>query len=306
MANLRVLLLSDGRPGHYHLSQGVIAALERLGPVGVTRIEVRRRRLVPSRVLTALARPGARPGRLLALGYGLDSDALPEADIVVSAGGDTIFANVAVARLTGARNFFCGTLRKVPPEAFSLIISSYERHAGLARHIVALKPNAMDPDRLGRAGEIPLHGPANPPARAALLVGGNSGLFRYSQAEWQSLAAFVRKTHRVLGTRWLITTSRRTSDHAGNVFAELARDTSIVERFIDYRATGPGKLAEIFGRVDVALCTEDSSTMISEAVCARLAVVGVAPETHAFKPEEAEYRQFMAANDWCRFMAVSN
>lgn len=45
--------------------------------------------------------------------------------------------------------------------------------------------------------------------------------------------------------------------------------------------------------------------MVSEAVWARLPVVGVSPERHAFKPEETEYRKMMVVNDWCRFLAIS-
>ena len=40
MTPLRVIFLADTRPGHYHLAQGVIAALARLRPVEVTRVEV--------------------------------------------------------------------------------------------------------------------------------------------------------------------------------------------------------------------------------------------------------------------------
>ena len=38
MRTLTALLLSDGRPGHYHLSEGVIAAAQRLQPVSVLRL----------------------------------------------------------------------------------------------------------------------------------------------------------------------------------------------------------------------------------------------------------------------------
>ena len=49
---------------------------------------------------------------------------------------------------------------------------------------------------------------------------------------------------------------------------------SIVARFIDYRVDGPGTLPEIFDKAEVIVCTEEFSTMISEAVSARLPVVG--------------------------------
>ena len=77
--------------------------------------------------------------------------------------------------------------------------------------------------------------------------------------------------------------------------AELAKDESVVARFIDYRTQGPGTLPEVFGKAEVILCTEDSSTMISEAVSARLPVVGVAPRAHRFTDEERSYREFLIA-----------
>lgn len=45
--------------------------------------------------------------------------------------------------------------------------------------------------------------------------------------------------------------------------------------------------------------------MLSEAVCARLPVVGVAPAEHAFKDEEREYRDFMLREGWCKFLALA-
>ncbi len=74
------------------------------------------------------------------------------------------------------------------------------------------------------------------------------------------------------------------------MIAEIAKDESVVARFIDYRTAGPGTLPEVFGKAEVIVCTEDSSTMISEAVSARLPVVGVAPKAHRFTDEEQIYR----------------
>jgi len=48
---LKVIFLADTRPGHYHLAEGVIAAVARLRPVEVTRIEVKRKWIVPTRWL---------------------------------------------------------------------------------------------------------------------------------------------------------------------------------------------------------------------------------------------------------------
>jgi hypothetical protein len=55
----------------------------------------------------------------------------------------------------------------------------------------------------------------------------------------------------------------------------------------------------------VIVSTEDSSTMISEAVSARLAVVGAAPSAHHFTDEEQEYRDFLIRNNWCRVLLIA-
>jgi mitochondrial fission protein ELM1 len=61
----------------------------------------------------------------------------------------------------------------------------------------------------------------------------------------------------------------------------------------------------VFGKAEVIVCTEDSSTMVSEAVSARLPVVGVAPEAHRFTDEESAYRAFLVRNDWCRVLPIA-
>ncbi len=156
MRKLRVLLLADDKPGHYHLAEGVIAALARRGGVEVTRIEVRRHRVFPNRMLAeALSSGVMTPAAVLRLAYGIRSDSLGAADLIVSAGGDTIVPNAALARALGATNIFCGSLRRLSAEHFSLIVSSYESHRAMPRHLVTLKPNAIDPDAPERQREQP-------------------------------------------------------------------------------------------------------------------------------------------------------
>jgi mitochondrial fission protein ELM1 len=303
---LKIIFLADTRPGHYHLAQGVIAALQRLRPVEVTRIEVKRKWIVPTRWLRArINAESFYPPRMLRMAYRIDAETIPKADLVVSAGGETHMPNLCVTRLLGVPNIFCGSLlRGLGPENFSLIISSYDRDATSPRHLVALKPSSIDPDTLGRPAVVPRFGPDKPPAVVGLLIGGNAGKFRYKRRDWDRLLAFMAAVSKAWGTRWLVSTSRRTPDAVADRIAALARDETIIAKFIDFRTAGPGTLPEIFAQADVIVCTEDSSTMISEAVSARLPVVGVAPKAHRFTAEEREYRNFLMRNGWCRAVPI--
>jgi hypothetical protein len=301
MTALRILILSDGRPGHYHLAEGVAAAIARRRPVVIARAEVKRQPLTSARVLKGLLYAGrAGSTTLLRLGYRLDARALPPCDLVVSGGGDTIAANAAIARLRNVPNIFCGTLRHLAPERFSLVVSSYARHKDLPRHLVCLKPSAFDPDALAGGTRRAGRNAQGHPTRALLLVGGDSGLFHYEQQEWRRLLDALPELTAAWGTRWLVSTSRRTDPIVGDALADLARPGDVIERFVDYRTAGPGTLPDLFAEADMAVVTEDSSTMLSEAVAARLPVIGVSPAARAFKPEEAEYREFMHRQGWCR------
>jgi mitochondrial fission protein ELM1 len=304
---LKVIFLADTRPGHYHLAQGVIAALARLRPVEVSRILIQRKWIVPTRWLRArISAKSFFPPRMLRMAYRVDAETLPKADLVVSAGGETQMPNICVARFLGIPSIFCGSLlRGLGPENFSLIISSYDRDAVSDRHMVVLKPSSIDPDALGRPLSVPRYGPELRPALAGLLIGGNAGPFRYRRKEWERLLAFIADIAKAWGTRWLVSTSRRTPDYVADRIAELAKDESIIARFIDYRTQGPGTLPEIFARAEIIVCTEDSSTMISEAVSARLPVVGVAPRAHRFTDEEQDYRSFLLRNGWCRVLPIA-
>lgn len=278
--------------------------MARLRPVDISRLDVRRRLLVPTRTLLQLVNAGASPTHILRLGYGIRARDLPATEVVVSAGGETLAANAAVARLSRSPNVFCGRTRRLAAEHVRLVIVSLERFATHPNHLVCLPPSPIDPARPGSPG-LPLSR-GNPPGLVGVLVGGNSGTLRYGAEDWNRLTSFLQEAHRALGMRWLATTSRRSGAFISDALAAMAADkASGIERFIDYRTAGPGTLAGIFAAADAILVTDDSTTMISEAVGARLPVVAVAPDAGRLEEREAEYRAFLARQGWYRALALS-
>jgi uncharacterized protein len=304
---LDALLLSDGKPGHYHQAEGVIAALARLGPIATARLEVRRRFVIPTRTLLQLVNAGLPSAHILRLGYGLRAAELPPADVIVSAGGETLAANAAAAKALGAANIFCGRLRRLAPQHVSLVLVALDSLAAHANHLVCLPPSPLDAGRAGTDGSNPVRfSRAAPPARVGLLVGGNSGAFRYRQKDWLQLTGFLRDAHRAHGIRWLATTSRRSGSSIGDALAAMAAEPdSGLETFVDFRTAGPGTLASIFAEADAILCTDDSTSMLSEAVGACLPVVAITPQSCALEVREAEYRQLLAARGWYRSLPLA-
>jgi mitochondrial fission protein ELM1 len=297
-----VLLLSDGKPGHYHQSEGVIAAMARLRPVVTHQLRVRRRLVLPARILQQLLSAGASARTILRLGYGLAPEALPPADVVVSAGGETLAANAAIALLLKRPNIFYGSLRRLPPTMIRLNIVYLDRLAVLPNQLVSLPPSAADPPASSPASRSSV---SHPPRLIGALIGGDSGVFHYRQDDWSRLLVLMRDIHAVAGARWLVTTSRRSPAALGDALAAMAAEPdSPIAEFIDFRNAGPGTAARVLASANAIVCTDDSTAMISEAVGARLPVVSLSIDLEALRGPEAEFRAYLARQRWLRVLPL--
>lgn len=306
MRAIDTLILSDGRPGHYTLSEGIVAALARRRDVQDRRLQVRRPRWLPARALSSLVNSGVRPEHVLRRVYGLQPAELGNPDIIVSAGGDTLGANVAAARLTGASNLFYGSLRRYRPEDFTLVLTSYAEQATGANRLMTLKPSPLDPGAIEGPSAGLHRAPGTPPRIAGLIVGGNAGTVRYSRADWQGLLAFLSACFEAWGTRWIVSNAPRTPPSVSDLLAETAAEQGAISRFIDVRSAGPGTLGPLLAQSEAILCTGDSSTMLSECVWLRRRVVAVTPHDWALPANEASYRSWLASNGWTRQLPIAD
>lgn len=300
MPPLRALLLSDRRPGHYHLAQGLLAAAQRMRPVEVRQIEVHRARWLPARVLGVLLELGVRPAHILRFAYGLDPLTLAPADIVVSAGGDTLPANVSAARLIGCKNIFYGSPRRFKPEDFSLLLTSYRLTKEWPRHAMTLKPSPLDPD------ELPRPQPGNLKT-IGVLIGGPTRGVRFCANDWDRLFAFLCDLHAERGTRAMISNSRRTPQWVSDEIARRANDrASGIAKFVDVRVAGSDTLEQLFAESAVVLCTADSSSMVSEAIWLRKRAIALVPSHMTLSDNERSYRTHLESSGWCRAIAMGD
>ena len=302
MAALKALLISDGRPGHFHLAEGILAAAGRVRPLDITTIEARRPRWLTPGLLWRLSTSGLSPALILGYAYGIDAAALPEAKLVVSAGGDTLAANIASARLLGAENVFYGSLRRYAPESFGLVLTSYARNAAKPRHVMTLKPSRLDPDTLG-----PTRSGSNQAIqRLGLLVGGDAGTVRYRTEDWDRLLAFIGSQHKAAATRWIASNSPRTPPLFSDALLRLSKAPGgPIAEFIDVRTAGTGTLAHLFAHSDGVVCTADSSSMLSEVVWARRPAISVFPAGMSLPADEMDYRRYLETSGWARSIPIA-
>ena len=277
-----MLLISDGRPGHYRQSEGVVAAVARRRAVSVQRLDLETRKIIPKGLIPKLGRL-LPPALFLRLVHGLAPARIAPADLIVSSGGSTLGANVAVARLQGTPNVFSGSTRGFPLEAFHLVLTPYPSVARPPIVVAGAKPTPFDPDRVPPPRA--LHAPEDlRKARISLLVGGPTSVADFRDDDWDRLARLIGELAGAWQCRVTIVTSPRTPDAAYARVTPLLGDAVAL---IDYRTAGPGSIERAFD-CDAVLITSDSMSMMTEAALSRRPAIALAPAvTRPHRDDEA-------------------
>jgi len=277
---LRVWVLSDDQPGHYNLSRGVVAALRRLQPVEEYRVTTRLRFGFGRNILRLLLNRvrGPLPYRLLQVFYAIDALPQAECDLIVSAGGKTSFANAWLARLWQVPNVFTGSLRRLSPDHFRAVLTLEAPDESPVYLPLDLPPCALDEGALERQA-AQFREQAGPGAQTCwcMLVGGDGAGYRYREPDWRALVTLMQKLTQLHGIRWLLVTSRRTGAAAEQRLAGMLDEAVLAAQCL--YSKGDAYHAESWlGIAERVLVTEDSMTMLTEAICARRPVISLRPQ----------------------------
>jgi mitochondrial fission protein ELM1 len=287
---LKVLIIRDHRPGHYNQSEGIVKAIARIKPVGVEYADIRRRHVISWRSLYSAYNLGLLSDRwLLDLIYpAMHIEAPP--DIVVSSGGETLLYNVIISRQFGSSNIFSGSIRNLKSAFFSAVLTPYRRLSNQPPHIHGLKPCPLDPDeppRPGRSFDL------------CFMIGGPSGTHAYTQSHWDKIIDLARKISARRSVA--IFSSRRTPP---KIVADLkALKNGKTAIFDDKEALAP-EMFDYCKRSQAIVVTEDSNSMITEAICCRKPVLVLAPPQNAMNADENAYLQELADNGWLSRMVL--
>lgn len=291
-----VWALSDGIPGHDGRARALVRALEHLGPVSVEwlRVPIRfggaRSLLGPLLNLTR----GPLPDSVFRAFYRMP--ALPAAapDAIVSSGGKTTFLSAALARRFGCRNFFAGTLRGLSERHFTAFTTPFPI-AGAQRNVVTDVPlTDVDAQEVAHAGaEYRKEQKLGDERVWAALIGGDGSGYRYSSRDWADLAAVLEQVAAARGIRWLLVTSRRTGADGERVLRDAVRPELLADAAW-YEQDKRKVVKPFLGAAEAVFCTEDSMSMLGEAVSARRPVYSLRPATGAPKGRDRDIVEGLA------------
>jgi len=319
---VEILLLSDGRPGHYRQSEGVIAAIERHRPVSVTRLELKSRLPLPKAMIPKLSR--RLPPRVgLKLLYAIDANTVPRPDLIVSAGGMTLGANVGLARTLATANVFCGAIRGFPIDAFGLVLTDNPSEVGIpevgppkdqsagglpprtlpSNVRVGPKPATFDPDTLPPPAPL-VNNIETADIHVGLLVGGATDSADFEASDWQALAMLVQKLITEQLCHITIVTSPRTPPAAYTAFEKTIASFAGNCTLVDFRQTGPGSIDKALAS-DILLVTSDSMSMMTEAALSQRPAIALRPARTAPTRDDAAIA-WLTAQGWLAILNIAD
>jgi len=273
----RVLILSDGRPGHFNQSLAVAEAIKKLDAVEIKYIDVKLKKFgkyfLRAFLNIGLGQKLSEGSYLLKFihlfyeGYTWDK----KPDIMISAGKDTSLLNALLALTYGSKNFFIGHPKKLDHHLFTAILTVLD--LGYDNQIVLdVAPTLSYSGDLNEF--VSRYGLDLQSEYYTLLIGGDGSGYQFDEEDIEQLISFVNTTADKV--KWLVTTSRRTPV----AYEEKMEKEMKAECFIAYHKNPQKVVAGFLELGSAVFVTEESASMVSEGVASRKPVVTLVPKIH--------------------------
>ena len=288
-----VWIISEGSPGHISQSEGLVQALARRIELQVSTVETRPRLNGFGRKLVRLWM-GA-PGRPLPAGFlqkvlGCEAPQDPPPDLIVTSGGKAVFAARTLAARFGAPLVFIGERKPYPSGWFHTVFTPSASETGVNDVAIEMIPTQVTRERVEQAAAAWTE---RPDGRLwAMVIGGTSVSHRYAASDWDELAAGMNALAHREGIRWLLTTSRRTGAEA-EARLRAGLDLSVVAAAVWWAGKPEKKMEAFLGTAERVIVTQDSVTMITEAVASGRPVAVTRPADVRF-PRDSFMPDYLA------------
>ncbi len=305
---MRAILLSDGKPGHYNQSLGVI---ERMPECEYHWIDVKFRSKQRDNLLRVLMRlfGGFRLPRWLikaCLHMALQQDILDEIyavepDFILSTGSSVAAPNLLIGQLFDAKTVTCRRPSPVGIHHFDLAILprmywSRRNRANICKTLGV--PNRVRPEKLEtQRNELQTDLDLSDQRRIGVLIGGEDRYYTITETTALRLIEVLQQFATKWDSQLLLTTSRRTPLPVENLISKCLSNTQYCPILV--LAHGENSLTDpvgtIFALSDVIIVTEDSFSMVCEAASSgkRVIILEVDHKTRRRPKQHQVYSEIM-------------
>ena len=281
---MNILVIKDDKPGHYNQTEGLVLILKDIySNSNIEYIDIEIKNKISRKILKYLLNrfpklfKDIKSFRYLKYFYKKFSIPKIKPDLIISTGGNTSNFNAWLALAYSSKNLLNGALRGLKEELFTYVTTVID--LGYKNQIILdVAPNTITKEKLiEKSIEFStLHNLDMNQKYYSLLIGGDGAGYKYDDKFYDDLIDFVEKTSKEENIKWLITTSRRTPLEVENKLEEKLKD--YCSYFVSYNKKEEKVLLPFFGLSEAIFVTEESSSMISEAVSTQKTVYTIGIE----------------------------
>jgi len=317
----RILVLSDGKPGHYNQSLGI---MDRMNHAFMRIIEIKFRRKWRDdllRVLTRLLYGIKLPREIIKamLKWAMEkssAETLLEArnfDLILSTGSSVAVPNLLLGKLTGAKTVVCTKPSPLGIRHFDLAILPEHtrlRHPGKNVVMTFGVPNRISPEYVRKAGinlASRLH--IDGQRVIGLLLGGEDPYYSIPPNMVTSLCDALIGVCREIDAYLVLTTSRRTDPRAEDIIRAKVLNNPLCRFSVLASQPQQGNpVPGILGVSDVTIVTEDSFSMVCEAASSgkKIMILNVERKKKNGNPKRERVYRLMVERGYIRRTDISN
>ena len=277
---LNVGHLTEGISGHDGQALGVIKNLADSGySINVTTISVGWRTRLTRGLLKFISRklsrfPNSININLITMCYTFSS--FSNIDIFISSGANLAPLNLALTKKNNAKNIHLSSKRDWHIKDFNAYITT-KKISPLKNNLSPdIVPNLFDPAKCMRAGEAFIKENNLHQEKFSLLILGGNGIgYKYDKHEWDEILKNFSDFCQQSNTKPLFITSPRTPNEVESII-QLKYETSFSVLF--HSENKRGSFPHLLYMASNIFVTEDSSTMLSEAISAGKRVACIYPK----------------------------
>lgn len=315
-----ILVLSDGKPGHYNQSLGI---MDRMSHVPVEIVEVRFKRKWRDNVLRVFARLLAGvwlPRKLTRamLKWSMESSSATAVlgagrfDAILSTGSSVAAPNLLLGQLTGAKTVVCTRPSPVGTAHFDLaILPERMRPRRLASNTTMTLgvPNRIALEHVETAGTALAERLGIDNQRViGLLLGGDDGHYSIPADMVSSLCDVLLDVCEQGEMRLALTTSRRTDPKSEDTIkSRMSGNPCCCFSILASEPQQENPVPGILGISDVVIVTEDSFSMVCEAASSgkKIIILEVNRQKHG-DPKRQKVYQMLVDGKYARNSHMSN
>lgn len=269
---LKILIISDSKAGHENISLGLANYIQSEQDTEIVKIFVKKRLKIFNKVGKFICNNiSINKKMIMILNKIFYSNFVfnynKDIDLIISTGGDTTIANILLSKYYKKPNVFCSSLRGFDSSLFTLLVSIISN--GYKNEIVVdLPPLNIKKEPKTLTGKY-----------ISLLIGGATKNHKFTNNEFINLVENMIYLANKFGYKLLLSTSRRTPAEVENKIQILVdNNLDIFEKVVLFNKKPEKIINYYFSNSDVIFVTEDSGSMISEAILSEKQVYSIRPK----------------------------